>query len=198
MRENPAKLPVAKKIELIQSATAGSVQHRESFEDQYLVACAPFSPADAEVPMPTVLIIDDDHATRTALEILLKQKKFGVFVAPDGLTGIRLISSMTFDAVVIDMFMPGMDGLATIRELIKIDPSVPFIAISGYAFTDRRQGAPDFLGMAIKLGATSALQKPFDILDLLDAVNGAIEVRQRLLRENESPDIVAAPARKAS
>lgn len=81
----------------------------------------------------------------------------------------------------IDMFMPGMDGLATIRELIKIDSAVPFIAISGHAFGDRRQGAPDFLGMAIKLGATAALQKRFDILDLLEAVDRALDVRQRLM-----------------
>jgi two-component system response regulator (stage 0 sporulation protein F) len=137
--------------------------------------------------MPTVLIIDDDYATRTALETLLKKKRHCVFLAPDGLTGIRLIGSVSFDAVVIDMFMPGMDGLATIRELIKIDSTVPFIAISGYAFTDRKQGAPDFLGMAIKLGATAALQKPFDILDLLEAVDRAIEVRQRLLAESRQP-----------
>jgi two-component system, response regulator, stage 0 sporulation protein F len=148
--------------------------------------------------MPTVLIIDDDQATRTALELLLKKKKFGVFLAPDGPTGIRLVGSVSFDTVVIDMFMPGMDGLATIRELIKIDPTVPCIAISGYAFTDRRQGAPDFLGMAIKLGATSALQKPFDILDLLEAVDRAVEVRQRLLTDPQQHSSDSLSVRKAS
>ena len=148
--------------------------------------------------MPTVLIIDDDQATRTALEMLLKKKKFGVFLAPDGPTGIRLIGSISFDAVVIDMFMPGMDGLATIRELIKIDPTVPFIAISGHAFTDRRQGAPDFLGMAIKLGATAALQKPFDILDLLEAVDRAVDVRQRMLTGAQQHNSDSSSVRKAS
>ncbi len=148
--------------------------------------------------MPTVLIIDDDQATRTALEMLLKKKKFGVFLAPDGPTGIRLVGNVSFDAVVIDMFMPGMDGLATIRELIKIDPTVPFIAISGYAFTDRRQGAPDFLGMAIKLGATAALQKPFDILDLLEAVDRAVDVRQQLLTDAPQRKSDPPSVRKAS
>src|SRR3569833_1487649 len=113
--------------------------------------------------MPTVLISDDDLATRTALEVLLKKKKFGVFLAPDGPTGVRLVSTVSFDAVVIDMFMPGMDGIAIIRELIELDRTVPFIAMSGYAFPARGPGAPDFLGMAIKLGATAALQKPFAV-----------------------------------
>src|ERR1700759_2559603 len=148
--------------------------------------------------MPTVLISDDDHATRTAVEMLLKKKKFGVFLAPDGPTGIRLVGNVSFDAVVIDMFMPGMDGIATIRELIKIDATVPFIAISGYAFTDRRQGAPDFLGMAIRLGATAALQKPFDILDLLEAVDRAVEARQRLLTEGRQHNSDSSSVRKAS
>jgi DNA-binding NtrC family response regulator len=148
--------------------------------------------------MPTVLIIDDDQATRTALELLLKKKKFGVFLAPDGPTGIRLLGSVPFDAVVIDMFMPGMDGLATIRELIKIDPAVPFIAISGYAFTDRRQGAPDFLGMAIKLGATAALQKPFDMLDLLEAIDRAVEVRRQPLTGAQQHNSGSLSVRKAS
>jgi two-component system, response regulator, stage 0 sporulation protein F len=94
--------------------------------------------------------------------------------------------------------MPGMDGLATIRELIKIDPAVPFIAISGYAFTDRRQGAPDFLGMAIKLGATAALQKPFDILDLLKAVDRAVEVRRQLLTGAQPHNSDSLSVRKAS
>jgi DNA-binding NtrC family response regulator len=148
--------------------------------------------------MPTVLIIDDDHATRTALEMLLRTKKFGAFLAPDGATGIRLVGNISFDAVVIDMFMPGVDGIATIRELIRIDPTVPFIAISGHAFTDRRQGTPDFLGMAIKLGATAALQKPFEILDLLAAVDRAVEVRQQLLAAAPQQSTYASSVRKAS
>jgi len=137
--------------------------------------------------MPAVLIIDDDHATRAALETVLRKKNFSVLLAPDGPTGIRMVGNVCFDVVLIDMFMPGMDGIATIRELIKIDPTVPFVAISGYAFTEKRQGAPDFLGMAIKLGATAALQKPFEMVDLLDAVDRAIEVRQRLLAGTGDP-----------
>jgi two-component system response regulator (stage 0 sporulation protein F) len=76
------------------------------------------------------------------------------------------------------MFMPGMNGIATIRELIKLKPDLPFVAMSGFAFTDRKQGAPDFLGMAIRLGAAAALQKPFETQELLEALDRSLEPRR--------------------
>jgi two-component system response regulator (stage 0 sporulation protein F) len=128
--------------------------------------------------MPTILVIDDDPAIRTALDMLLRRKNYSVFLAPDGPTGLQLISSLALDAVIIDMFMPGMNGIATIRELIKLKPDLPFIAMSGFAFTDRKQGAPDFLGMAIRLGAAAALQKPFETRELLEALDRSLEPRR--------------------
>jgi len=125
--------------------------------------------------MPTILVIDDDPAIRTALDMLLRRKNYSVFLAPDGPTGLQLISSLALDAVIIDMFMPGMNGIATIREL---KPDLPFIAMSGFAFTDRKQGAPDFLGMAIRLGAAAALQKPFETRELLEALDRSLEPRR--------------------
>jgi two-component system, response regulator, stage 0 sporulation protein F len=130
-------------------------------------------------PMPAILVIDDDHAIRTVLDVLLRKKHFGVFLAPDGPTGLQSISNVAFDAVIIDMFMPGMDGIATIRELIKLKPDLPFIAMSGYAFADRKQGSADFLGTAIRLGAAAALQKPFENTELLGAIDRSIELHRR-------------------
>jgi CheY-like chemotaxis protein len=116
--------------------------------------------------MPTILVIDDDIATRTVIELILKQKAFGVCAASDGYTGVSLFETGRFDAVIVDMYMPGMDGLATTRELRRVDRSIPIIMMSGHAFA----GSPDFLGMAIKLGATCGLQKPFRADDLLRAI----------------------------
>ncbi|MGP0089795.1 MAG: response regulator [Xanthobacteraceae bacterium] len=116
--------------------------------------------------MPTILVIDDDIATRTVIELILKQKQFGVAVASDGYTGLNLFETGRFDAVIVDMYMPGMDGLATTRELRRVDRSIPIVVMSGHAFT----GSPDFLGMAVKLGATCGLQKPFRADDLLRAI----------------------------
>ncbi len=134
--------------------------------------------------MPSILVIDDDVSTRTALHALLSKNKLGVFLAADGPTGIRLIGQIPFDVIVIDMFMPGMDGIATMRELIKLDPTLPFIAMSGCGFTNRKLGAPDFLGMAVRLGAAAALQKPFGAAELLAAVDECLLRRQAVIAQH--------------
>jgi DNA-binding NtrC family response regulator len=128
--------------------------------------------------MPTILVIDDDHSIRHAIQALLKKNGYEVVLASDGAAGLRLIGSARFDAVIIDMFMDGMDGLATIRELKKFDPKLPFIAMSGFPFTDPRNGAPDFLGMAVRLGAVAALQKPCRVFELLNAVQKCTAARE--------------------
>ncbi|MBV9562020.1 MAG: response regulator [Bradyrhizobium sp.] len=145
--------------------------------------------------MPRILVIDDDHSTRLALQALLTRKSFDVAMAPNGRTGLQLISSLGFDAVIIDMFMPGVDGIATLRELVGLNPNLPFIAMSGCAFTDRRQGAPDFLGMATRLGAAAALQKPFSAAELLKAIARAFDIgapRREPLRNTEPVSLGAA------
>jgi DNA-binding NtrC family response regulator len=138
--------------------------------------------------MPTILVIDDDHSIRHAIQALLTKNGYEVVLAPDGAAGLRLIGSARFDAVIIDMFMDGMDGLATIHELKKFDPKVPFVAMSGFPFTDPRNGVPDFLGMAVRLGAVAALQKPCRVFELLNAVQKCIAAREPKTGSKSDPE----------
>jgi two-component system response regulator (stage 0 sporulation protein F) len=128
--------------------------------------------------VPAILVIDDDNHVCRTIESVLKRKQFDVVVARDGHVGIGTFKAMKFDAVVIDIFMPEMDGIATIRELRDLDPSIPIIAMSGRAFTDAKDGAPDFLGMAVKLGADHGLQKPFRSDELVDAILCCLAARK--------------------
>jgi two-component system, response regulator, stage 0 sporulation protein F len=137
--------------------------------------------------MPTVLVIDDDNNVRRALDVLLRSHHFGVFLAADGFTGINLISATLFDAVLVDIFMPGLDGLATIRQIRAAHATVPIIAMSGRNFTNVSLGKPDFLGMAVKLGADAALQKPFSSKELLRTIDELIGT-PRSLKPSEDQD----------
>jgi CheY-like chemotaxis protein len=103
--------------------------------------------------MPRVLVVDDDKAIRSVIKTVLELEGFDVVVAEDGRRGIAAIQSHNFDVVIVDIFMPGMDGLETIRVFNRHAPSVPVIAISGFLFRDPSIPAPDFLSMATKLGA---------------------------------------------
>jgi two-component system response regulator (stage 0 sporulation protein F) len=85
-----------------------------------------------------------------------------------------------FDLVIVDVFMPGMDGYQAIKEFQRLDPGVPIIAMSGVIFRESSQRhAPDFLGMAGKLGATRTLHKPFKPAELIEAVGACVEARAR-------------------
>jgi CheY-like chemotaxis protein len=148
-----------------------------------------------EVRMPTILVIDDDIHVLVAIESVLKRKKFDVVVAADGRSGLRLFKDAGFDAIVVDIFMPDMDGFATIKQLREINPAVPIIAMSGRAFTDPKNASPDFLGMAVKLGANQALQKPFQGEQLFRAIVRCLA--EASMRAHQASDSAAGtmPAR---
>jgi CheY-like chemotaxis protein len=71
-----------------------------------------------------------------------------------------------------------MDGYQTIKEFRRIDPDLQIIAMSGVMFRESSGGsAPDFLGMAAKLGATRSLHKPFRPAELIEAVRACVQAR---------------------
>jgi CheY-like chemotaxis protein len=81
--------------------------------------------------------------------------------------------------LIVDIFMPGMDGLETIRNIHQMQRDIPIIVISGYAFRTALESVPDFLGMAMKFGAVSSLQKPFRPSQLLSAVAACLQGSDR-------------------
>jgi CheY-like chemotaxis protein len=80
--------------------------------------------------------------------------------------------------MVIDIFMPRMRGFESIRTFHERAPLVPLIAMSGYAFANFNAPAPDFLRMALELGATRCLRKPFNAGTLLVTVNECLAVAE--------------------
>jgi len=85
-----------------------------------------------------------------------------------------------FDLLVLDIFMPGMDGLETMKLIHRQQPRIPIPVISGRSMTSDLCTTPDFLKMATKLGATSSLPKPFGSVELLAAVAGCLEAARPL------------------
>jgi len=137
------------------------------------------SSAEAQIgaPMRRILIVDDDQAVRMAIRVLLEHEGFEVVVAESGRRAIEAVDGAAFDLVIVDIFMPGMDGLETIKAFHRCAPGLPIIAISGFLFRDSTGPAPDFLGMATKLGAAFSLQKPFRPAELLKAVGTCLSGR---------------------
>lgn len=120
--------------------------------------------------MKRILVIDDDNSVCVAIQTLLGQQGCEAVLADNGQLGVHAFESANFDAVIVDIFMPGMDGLETIKGFRKRAPEVPIVAMSGFKFRDSLAPAPDFLAMAAKLGATYCLQKPFGLQQLMTAI----------------------------
>src|SRR5206468_12479391 len=103
---------------------------------------------------------------------------FQVTIADGGDSGLRALDSASFDLMVVDIFMPHMRGFESIRVFHERAPSIPLIAMSGYAFANIDAPAPDFLRMALELGATRCLRKPFTPVALLTVVNECLAEAQ--------------------
>ncbi len=141
--------------------------------------------------MAKILIVDDDSAVQATIRILLERAGHSVVVAGDGRKGLTKFEAGDFDLLFLDIFMPGMDGLETMRLVHQQQPLIPIIVISGNPVTSESGSGPDFLTMASKLGAVSSLQKPFKPAALLAAVARCLETARET---SKSPDRTAGNA----
>ncbi len=116
-----------------------------------------------------ILVVDDEEGIRTILGKALRSAGHEVVLAADGLEALKCYRAAPADVVIADIFMPGMDGIETMRELRREFPDCKIIGMSG------NQSARPMLSAARQLGAIAALEKPFSINQLLDAVKNAIQ-----------------------
>jgi CheY-like chemotaxis protein len=122
-----------------------------------------------------------------AIEIYLERHDFQVTIADGGEAGLRALEGTVFDLMIVDIFMPHMRGFESIRIFHERAPTVPLVAMSGYAFANLDAPAPDFLRMALELGAACCLRKPFTSAALLTVINQCLaETRTRYASVIES------------
>jgi CheY-like chemotaxis protein len=121
--------------------------------------------------MRRILVVDDDPHICLAIRAWLRRYGFMVSIADGGVCGLAALDNATFDLMIVDIFMPQMRGFESIRMFHTRAPTLPLIAISGYAFSGLERSGPDFLRMAIRLGATRCLRKPFRPTTLLSVID---------------------------
>src|SRR5919198_5978383 len=126
----------------------------------------------------SILIIDDEEIMREILETLLSREGYSVRVAAGGAEGVELAKSIPFDAAIVDVMMPGMDGMAVLEELKKLDDDLPVIMITAFASVENAIAA-------MKRGALDYITKPFKNDEVLVVIRNAVE-RSRLVNENRA------------
>ena len=107
-----------------------------------------------------IIVVDDEEATRKLIVDLLSQKGHQCLTANNGLEALDKIMGTKFDAVITDIVMPEMDGIALTKELSKHDQSLPVMVITGY--TEEYSAE-----MAIASGAREFIKKPFSVSEFL-------------------------------
>jgi DNA-binding NtrC family response regulator len=121
--------------------------------------------------MRRILVVDDDPHICLAIRAWLKRYGFKVAIADGGASGFVALDNSSFDLMIVDIFMPNMRGFESIKVFHDHAPSVPLIAISGYALSGLEGASSDFPRMALRLGATRCLRKPFRPTTLLSVID---------------------------
>ncbi len=120
---------------------------------------------------PKLLIVDDDSSLREFLEIFLAKEGYKVDSADCGGKAIEKVRNGSYDLVITDVRMPGMDGVELLRRLKALDAGLPVVLITAFASLD---AAVD----AMKEGAWDYLTKPFKIEELRKVIENALSSRQ--------------------
>ncbi len=135
---------------------------------------APEPPQVEDLALPTghnelILVVDDESAIREITKTSLEAYNYSAMTASDGIEAVALYveHQERISAVLMDMMMPSMDGLTTIRTLKKINPQVKIIAVSGLASSDK-------LTAVASTGVKTFLSKPYTAKELLTTLSGVL------------------------
>jgi two-component system nitrogen regulation response regulator NtrX len=126
--------------------------------------------------LPSILIVDDEPSILKSLGGLLVDEGFDVATASNGYEALKSIDRETPDLVLMDIWMPGIDGIETLKEIRKSTPHLPVIIITGH-------GNIETAVKAVKLGAFDLIEKPLSVDRLIVAIQNALHFR-RLEEEN--------------
>jgi two-component system response regulator FixJ len=127
---------------------------------------------------PVVHIVDDDEAVRRSLALLLNSCGHASATYDSAETFLAALDGAPPGCVIIDIRMPGMDGLALQRELRRRDSDLPVVIVTGHADVS-------LAVLAMKAGAVDFIEKPYSDRDLLRAVNAAL-IRLQDARQHEA------------
>lgn len=121
--------------------------------------------------LPTILAVDDESTILQSLSGILSDEGFEVLTASNGYEALKIIEEESPDLVLLDIWMPGIDGIETLKEIKRTNPFLQVIIISGH-------GTIETAVKATKLGAHDFIEKPLSIEKVVVTINNALHFRQ--------------------
>jgi DNA-binding response OmpR family regulator len=137
--------------------------------------------------MAKLLVIDDEPGIRELLDTLLSRKGYDVILADSGQKGLEVFCRARTDVVVLDLKMPGMDGLTVLQQIRHLNPTQPVIILTG-------AGTPESEQQVRELGVTEYVEKQFSLHLLGDALNRLIKMPHPVT-QRARPPAVQSPKR---
>ncbi len=133
--------------------------------------------------MNSILIIDDDDQLRNSFKKLLDEEGYKVESAASGEAGLDIVKNESLDLVILDIRLPGMNGIETFKKIHGIEPKLPVIIMTAYGTTETAIETT-------KLGAFDYILKPFDIPDMLELIKLALNA-SRFMRSPVDIDTIS-------
>jgi DNA-binding response OmpR family regulator len=128
------------------------------------------------MPTTNVLLVDDEERFLKTTKTLLDKEECAVITAADGWQGLDQLKTQRIDVVVLDVKMPGIDGIEVLRRVKELHPLVEVIMLTGHSTLDTAI-------RGLKLGAFDYLTKPCDINELKLKIKAAHERRSAMLEK---------------
>jgi DNA-binding NtrC family response regulator len=129
-----------------------------------------------------ILLVDDEEAFVTTLGKRLSARGLQVVTAGSGEEAVEKTKQQTFDVIVLDLAMPGIDGIETLKQLLAIDSDLQVILLTGH-------GSIEKAVEATKLGAVDFMQKPASMPELLEQIQEASARKAALVQKRASEQI---------
>jgi DNA-binding NtrC family response regulator len=138
---------------------------------------------------PRVLVVDDEEELVQTLSERLTVREYDVSTSLSGEDALEKLKHYNFDVVILDVAMPGMDGMETLSNIKRIKPLIEVIMLTGHATVST---AVD----GMKLGAFDYLLKPCETKELIAKINAALERKteqEERIREAKVKEIISSP-----
>ena len=130
---------------------------------------------------PKIMVVDDDPGMRLTLEGIIEDEGYDVVGAEDGYRAIELAKQSNFALILMDIKMPGINGLEAYREIKRVSPNSVVVMITGFS-------VEDLVKEALEEGAYAVIYKPFEMEQILDIVNHVLKTTLVLLVDDKAAD----------
>lgn len=127
-----------------------------------------------------ILVIDDEEVVRLSHRRILAGERFNVETVLDGVEGLQLLERHPVDVVLLDLRMPGMDGISVLKTIKEKWPEIEVVVITGYPSIETAK-------QAIQLGAYDYLAKPADPDRIMKVTSGAVEQKKWGMHKEHAP-----------